>query len=338
MLEPAPWLLLIHNIPPKPAYLRAKVAKRLAALGAVALKNAVYVLPDLPQCPKCRQCREAAEWLVQEIKDGGGKAFLVTGHLAGGLDDAQVRALFQAARENDYAALVDEAKSLAAGLPTASDAAEATPGVAPAMAEDAVRGSLAGLKARLQVVQALDFFDAPGRGVVEGLLAGIETALQSREERELLAAGQLTESPEAFKGKIWVTRAGVHVDRIASAWLILRFIDAGARFRFVASSTHAPESGEVTFDMQGADFTHVGERCTFETLIQRLGLRDPALAHLGEMVHDIDLREERHRHPATQGLALALAGVSLRHADDEARIAVGCVLLDACYEALRLQG
>ncbi len=338
MLEPAPWLLLIHNIPPKPAYLRAKVAKRLAALGAVALKNAVYVLPDLPQCPKCRQCREAAGWLVQEIKDGGGKAFLVTGHLAAGLDDSQVRALFQAAREADYAALMDDAKTLAAGLPIHTAAGEATPGEVPALPDDVARNTLAELKARLQAVQALDFFDAPGRGAVEGLLAGIETALLSREERELLAAGQLTESPAAFQGKVWVTRAGVYVDRMASAWLILRFIDPGARFRFVDSSTHAPEPGEVTFDMQGADFTHVGERCTFETLIQRLGLRDQALAYLGEMVHDIDLREERYRHPATQGLALALAGVALGHAEDEARLAAGCVLLDACYEALRLQG
>ncbi len=317
MPEPAPWLLLLHNIPPKPPYFRAKVARRLAVLGAVALKNAVYVLPNQPQC------REDLDWLVQEIKEGGGKAFLVEARLAGGVDDAQVRVLFQDARERDYADLVDKAKHLAAGLHE--------------MDRDAIRTALLELRRQLQAIQALDFFGAPGRDTMEGLLAGMESDLRGQVEREILAAGQVAERIESFRGKIWVTRFGVHVDRMASAWLILRFIDSEARFCFVATSDHQPASGEVTFDMQGADFTHEKGRCTFETLILRLGMQDTALDRLGEMVHDIDLRASPYRHQATEGLALALAGVTLRHSKDAARIEAGRVLLDAVYEALRLQ-
>ncbi|MCM0754030.1 chromate resistance protein [Desulfovibrio aminophilus] len=315
--EPS-WLLLIHNIPPKPAYLRAKVSRKLAVLGAIALKNAVYVLPDEPRH------REDLDWLVREIEHGGGKAFTMSADLVSGLEDAQVRALFQAAREEDYAELVLRAK----------EALEAFR----SMDEEQARAALADLQQRKQAVGAIDFFGAPSREGLEGLLASMDARLRERQERHTLAAGRVSESVESFRSKVWVTRAGVHVDRMASAWLVLRFIDAEARFRFVDVPAHEPEPGEVTFDMRRADFTHEDDRCTFETLIRRLGLRDAALDRLGEMVHDIDLKEDRYGHPETRGLAVSLSGVALRHPEDLDRIRVGCVVLDALYEGLRLHG
>ncbi|GAB7080118.1 chromate resistance protein ChrB domain-containing protein [Megalodesulfovibrio paquesii] len=312
-----PWLLCIHNIPPKPAYLRAKVAKRLAGLGAVALKNAVYALPDTAQH------REDLGWLVREIEDGGGKAFVVEAAFVAGLEDAQVRALFQQAREQDYAALLAQARGVEQGLA--------------ALAPDIAARNLAELRRQLAEIRAVDFFNAPGGDVVEGLVAGMGARLREQGERAVLAAGEVARSLETFQGKVWVTRAGVHVDRMASAWLIRRFIDPDAAFAFVETATHSPAPGEVTFDMQQADFTHEGERCTFETFILRLGLHDDALARLGEMVHDIDLRETRYGHAETPGLAAALAGIALRHAGDQDRFQAGGVVLDAFYEALRLK-
>ncbi|MCA1987393.1 MAG: chromate resistance protein [Desulfovibrio sp.] len=311
-----PWLLCIHNIPPKPAYLRAKVAKRLAVLGAVPLKNAVYALPDTVQH------REDLGWLVREIEDGGGKAFVVEAAFVAGMEDAQARALFQQAREQDYAALLAQARGLEQGFED--------------MPPDEAARALADLHRQLAEVRAVDFFHAPGGNTVEGLVGAMEVRLHAREERAILAAGEVARSLETFQGKTWVTRAGVHVDRIASAWLIRRFIDPDAAFAFVETAVHLPAAGEVTFDMQQADFTHEGDRCTFETFVHRLGLRDDALARLGEMVHDIDLRESRYQRPETPGLAAALAGVALGHAEDQDRLQAGGVVLDAFYEALRL--
>lgn len=316
MPNPEAWLFFIHNIPSKPAYLRTKVAKRLAGLGAVALKNAVYVLPALPRL------REDMEWLAKEIQDGGGRAFAVDGTLTTGLDDVQVRALFQEPREQEYAALITEAKVLSEGL---EEAEKAT-----------VQRGLTELRRKAQAIQALDYFGAPSRGTLDGMLAAMESRLAQKRERDVLSTGLVAQSREAFLGKTWVTRSGVHVDRIASAWLIRRFFDSEARFRFVEGATHSPAPGEATFDMQGADFTHQDDHCTFETLVQRLGMDDPTLARLGEMVHDIDLHETLYQHPETAGLETTLAGVALRHAEDMARIDAGSVVFDALYEALRL--
>ena len=156
-----PWLLCIHNIPPKPPYLRAKAARRLAALGAVAVKNAVYVLPN------GERQRDGLVWLSREIEQGGGRAYVcgasfdVTG---GGLDDAHIRNLFVDARESDYRALVAEYKLLFEALGEAHGATEAK------IRETNVW--ISQLRVRFEAIRAIDYYGAPGREVLEGILAG----------------------------------------------------------------------------------------------------------------------------------------------------------------------
>ena len=130
-----------------------------------------------------------------------------------------------------------------------------------------------------------------------------------------------------------MTRERVHVDRIASAWLIRRFIDPKATFKFVPSRGYTPRAGELRFDMFEAEFTHEGDRCTFETLCVQLGLEDPALRAVGEIVHDIDLKEEKFGRPETAGVARLLAGLARRTRDDRERIERGGELFDALYES-----
>src|ERR1700751_13477 len=107
---PERWLLLIHQLPAKPAYLRVKVWRRLQALGAVAVKNAVYALPAN------EQTQEDFEWVLQEITEGGGEAMICEAQLIGGVSDQEVRALFTAARDEDYEAIAKEANTLAEAL------------------------------------------------------------------------------------------------------------------------------------------------------------------------------------------------------------------------------
>jgi hypothetical protein len=180
---------------------------------------------------------------------------------------------------------------------------------------------------------AIDFFAAPNRVPAEALIGELE-------ERVGLSAtaSEASFAPDDLRGRTWVTRAGVHVDRIASAWLIRRFIDRDAAFKFVPAKGYCPEAGELRFDMFEAEFTHEGDRCTFETLCTRLGLADPALQAVGEIVHDIDLKEEKFGRPETAGVARLLAGLARRTRDDRERIERGAELFDDLYESFPRRG
>lgn len=297
------WLMLIHHIPPKPGYLRAKAAKRLAALGAVALKNAVYALPEQGSA------REDLSWLAKEIEEGGGRAFVCRAEMLAGLHDAQVRVLFQEARDADYAALSAKALELleqVRRLRLEDDASDA-------------QAALARLRREDETLRAVDFFGAPGREALEGLLAGVDTALKALVGSDGGDAAQ-TDSLDRYQGCVWVTRTGVGVDRMASAWFIRRFVDPAARFRFVNADGYVPTAGEVRFDMLEAEFTHEGELCTFEALAKRLGAGDPALTAVAEVIHDLDLREERHGRPEAAGIGALLDGVCRREVDDARRV------------------
>ncbi len=133
---------------------------------------------------------------------------------------------------------------------------------------------------------------------------------------------------EPYQGRTWITRANVKVDRMASAWLIRRFIDPGATFRFIQGNDQAAEPNALRFDMYEGEFTHEGELCTFETLIDKFRLAAPGLAYLGQIIHDIDLKDERHGHPETGSVAAALSGISAGLADDLSRIEVASGVFD----------
>ena len=229
----ADWLVLVHRVPPKPDYLRVKLRRRLAKLGAVPLKNSVYVMPDT------EEALEDLQWLAREIEGEGGDAVICHARFLSGVTDDEIRALFHARQE-----------------------AEPEPAK----------------------------HDAPD---------------------------------PVEPGQTWVTRRDVHVDRIASAWLIRRFIDPQARFRFVSSRGYRPRSGELRFDMYEAEYTHEGERCTFETLLRRFALRDRALRAVSEVVHDIDLKDDHFGRPETRGIASLIDGIVLSCPTDEERLERG---------------
>jgi hypothetical protein len=313
-IEPR-WLVLIHQIPPQPGYLRVKVGRRLQGLGAVAVKNSVYVLP------RSDQALEDFQWVRREIVAGGGDGSVCEARFVEGLSDDSVEALFNAARDADYDDLAREARALQASL--------GRPRKRPRASEQ-IEAALARLRKRLAEVAELDFFGASRRSAVEGLLASIESAL--RPPRSETAPSSAF--PGEVRGRTWVTRRGLHVDRIASAWAIQRFIDPEARFRFVRGE-EPPVPGELRFDMFEADFTHEGDRCTFEVLLRRFALEDKALARLGEIVHDVDLKDGKFNHPETVGLDHLIAGIAMRHKEDEARRRDGGAVFEALYEYFR---
>jgi hypothetical protein len=311
------WLLLIHQIPPKPDYFRVKIWRRLQRLGAVAIKNSVYVLP------KNEQTQEDFQWVLREIVEGRGEASLCEARFVEGLSDDQVEALFQVARGAEYDQIAEDARRLAES-PLPDEQREAT-------RRTQVEIDLTRLKRRLAEVVAIDFFGAPGREAAEGLVSGVEARMTGKNSM-LGPDGARTFRREDFLGKTWVTRKGIYVDRMASAWLIRRFIDPDARFKFVPPKGYKPLPGELRFDMFEAEFTHEGDRCTLEVLIERTGIHDPGLSPIAEIVHDIDLKDSKFGRQDTPGIERLIAGIAMAHKDDENRLARGAAVFDDLYE------
>jgi hypothetical protein len=313
--DPVKWMLLIHQIPPTPAYLRVKVGRQLQRVGAVAIKNSVYALPAGDEA------QEDLQWVLGEVVKGGGDASIVEARFVSGLSDRQVVALFQAAREADYAELVAQARAVAAALPKR--------GPPPDNRRAEAGGQVGRLRQRLVELVAIDFFGAPGREAVEGLVAGLEARMKT----ETHQPSRPTRRVEEVQGRTWVTRTGIKVDRMASAWLIRKLIDPKARFKFVPAKGYQPAARELRFDMFDAEFTHDGDLCTFEVLLRSFGLDDPGLRHLAEIVHDIDLKDGKYGREEAAGVGQLVAGIAAAHPDDEERLARGVALFDDLYAA-----
>lgn len=305
MAEKNRWLLLIHQIPRTPSYLRVKIWRRLQQLGALAIKNSVYAMP------LSEQALEDLVWVVREIEQGGGEASICEARFVQGLSDMQVEAGFSAARDAEYGAIVAEARQLAR-----TAGGRAAKAGAAASADEIAR-----LKRRLADVTAIDFFGARARAQAVDALAKLERPPGKARRDGPAPVGRL-------KGKTWVTRRDVFVDRMASAWLIKRFIDPAARFKFVPGRRYDPRAGEVRFDMFGGEFTHEGDRCTFEVLMERAGLRDAGLAAVAQLVHDIDLKDGQYGRPETAGVERVLQGVVMANAADKARLERSAPIFD----------
>ncbi len=247
MADTPGWLLFLHQLPPKPDYLRVKVRRRLRGIGAALIKNSVYVLPNTDEC------LEDFEWLREEIEVEGGSALIAEAAFVAGISDEEIQSMLDSERVG--------------GESEETSAAAAPDTVAP--------------------------------------------------------------------GRTWVTREGVFVDRIASAWLIRQFIDPDSRFKFVSARGYKPRTGELRFDMVGGEYTHVGADCTFQTLLRRFALRDRALAAIGEVVRDIDCKDEKFGRPETAGIFGVLRGIAGANVGDEARLERGFPVFDDLYAFYR---
>jgi hypothetical protein len=296
------WLLLVHQLPATPAYLRVKVARQLERVGAVSLKSTVYALPA------GGDAREDLSWIRRDIVASGGDAMLIEATLVEGLSDDEMKERFRAVREPDYEAIAADARALGDGVSEAE---------------------VARLERRLAEVMAIDPFGAAGRDVAARLVAGLRA--RRAPARSGKRAGEAWK--RAHQRKTWVTREGIKVDRIASAWLIRRFVDARAKFRFV-ERRQKPSEGEIAFDMFDGELSHDADLCTFEVICARLESTDRALRAIAEIVHDLDLKDGKFGRAETAGVGASIAGLCAVEADDAARLTRGAALFDALYAAL----
>ena len=310
------WLLLIHQIPPKPDYFRVKIWRRLQRVGAVAVKNSVYVLP------KTDATLEDFQWILREIVEGGGDASLCEAGFVEGLGDTEIESLFRAARDADYARISEEARELT----------KKTPSRRARESGAELEAAVSKLRDRLREIEAIDFFDSLGRQAAEGLVSSLEREDQPAGSDDSIA------SMAEYRARRWVTRKGIHVDRMASAWLIRRFIDEQAKFKFVPARGYQPHKGELRFDMFDAEFTHEGDRCTAEVLMMRFAPNRSGLRPIVEIVHNIDLKDSKFERPETAGVEALITGTCTRSKDDEERLQRGSAIFDDLFEFFSRRG
>ena len=321
-------MLLIHQLPPKPTSLRVRTWRKLQKLGAVSIKNSVYALPFN------EKTHEDFQWLKQEIEAAGGEATVFRAGAVEGATDEELVAAFRKARDEEYARLAAEFDGLTGAVREQKRGGHLSAGRL-----GAYEAELDKLHAELERVVSTDFFGTKGRAAATTAYERCRKALRVSQEQKSAGTGAGATSGDVlnlsqYQGRRWVTRRNLHIDRLASAWLIKQFIDKRPRFYFVAEGERV--EGGIPFDMFGAEFTHQGEDCTFETLIKRFGLGDDqALVQLAEIVHDIDLKDDKFNRLEAAGVNATVTGLFGLLRDDRKLLRQCGVIFDGLYALLR---
>lgn len=319
------WLLFFYTTPSKPVSSRVTVWRRLMKAGALHLKGSVYILPF------SLEHHEFLHWLVAEVREMNGDAALVSISAIDTMPDVEIIACFNQIRRADYLPLANSLDEMATKW-------------------DAIRkgGEKGGLKSliasldklgkSLAEVRKIDFFVTPeGKTIHAGLERLREEMRQWKgavAQKNLQPAEVARKNAEDYQGRTWITRCRPFVDRMASAWLIRKFIDPQAVFAFVDTEAMAPlPAGSVAFDMFAGEFTHCGELCTFEVLIKSFILRDKALEQLAEIVHDLDIKDNKYQAPETGGVAEILRGIRKTAKDDHEALTQGMQIFETLYAA-----
>jgi hypothetical protein len=310
------WLLFVHQLPAQPSNLRVTTWRRLQQLGAIPLKQAVYVLPDTPGT------REDFEWLKTEVQSAGGDVNVFAADNVDPWSDDALVDEFRRARQEAYAELARDAEGVLARLPLRRRRGSRAPAI----------GRLADIfRERLTSIDNIDFFGSAGRDRVLTLLQHLEERRRAGPGTETRPVSD-TQATTTYRNRLWITRPRPGVDRMSSAWLIRRFIDANARFGFAPARDAVP-AGAVPFDMFGVDFSHQGEGCTFETLCAVFGLDDPALSRIAAIVHDLDLKDQRFGTPECPTVGAMIDGLQLAHQSDSELLAHGITLFESLYRS-----
>lgn len=307
-----PWLLLVHQLPSEPSAVRVKTWRRLQSVGAVAVKNSVYALPN------SAETREDFEWLRAEIVSLGGEAMVFAAQAADDVSSTEIRDALERARQDDWRDLREKCEQA-----LADNAADGRLG------EDATASlerQLRSLRTRAAKIDKIDHFRVSGRRDALGALEQLERRIAPRSDERPAPTGR---EIGRYAGRVWFTRPHPGVDRMASAWLIKRFVDPQARFRF---GERIPQTDDVVpFDMFGVELGHRGEQVTFETLVAEFGLTEPTLSRIGRIVRELDLRAESFSDLETATVDRLVEGLRAGFRDDDG------VLLEhgmALFEAL----
>jgi hypothetical protein len=309
-----PWTALIAERMPRDAAQRVRIGRKLRQSGAIAVRDGVYALPDSPES------RTALEEVGRALERERGSA------LACRVDWLDPKA--EAALEERFARELERKRRAALAQIERLERLLHGQARAGASQRQTASARLARLRKRLDHPTHLVGAAAPRPGQ-----PGAPPAPARAEPATVARVSRPREAADAYRGRVWATRRGVLVDRMASAWLILRFVDPEARFRFV-SPGGSTSRDELRFDMAEAEFTHQGDGCTFETLVASFQPGDSALRQLAEIVHDLDIKDGKFGRPEAPGIALLIAGLAAIEPEDLSRIQRSQAIFECLYASL----
>jgi hypothetical protein len=303
-MDQIPWLMLLYSLPAHRSTERVAVWRRFKKIGALQLTTSTYLLPDQPSH------YEHFQWLTKLIRDSGGDATLVRVREIEGLSNEKIVQMFNQARDKEYAVIGRTLRVLERRKKGRPDIAD----------------ELDRLTRQFRAIRATDFFNSSRAQDIEMQLRKIEEKRQSR--------GALPKiDPANYQRRLWLTRPRPEIDRVGSAWLIRKFIDPEAKFVFASKVSAQPDA--VSFDMLDAEFSHVGDDCTFETLRKRFAIRDKAIQKIGEMIHDADLEDDKFQRIECVGIDRVLKGCAKEGLPDEEILRRGFECFDALYSFLQ---
>jgi hypothetical protein len=308
------WLVFTYSLPAaERSSPRVAIWRKLTRMGAISPRGGVHILPSR------EECLESFQWLGKEVQQHGGESLLMRVESFEGMTNADVIGLFQEKSDKDYKQLEDAVANLEKAVSKKQSS------------EIRLKhySDLQKVRKAQQEILKTDFFNSPAGARIVSRFAKLDRLLSE-------SGGALAEiprvSPADFQNKIWVTRPRPHVDRLASAWLIRRFIDSRAEIRYAK----VPQEGEIGFDMkEGGTFGHVGKFCTFETFLTAFNLQEEGLWRLAEVVHEIDFRDGAFMHAEISGIDLILKGWLLSGFTDQALELHGIALFEGLFQALQ---
>jgi len=316
------WLLIFYSVPSHPVSGRMKIWRKLAKTGAVQLKGAVYILPASDEH------EELFQWIIGEVKSLGGDGAFVRTPAVETIPDPDVRSLFNVQRDAEFRELARTLDGLERKVQSARKSAVAG-------TREAVVGPLSGIRKTYEEISSRDFFGAPLSKETGKRIRSLEAALTGLQEPDRAKPAPLArKDPRQYRKKVWVTRKRPFIDRMASAWLIRRFVDPEGTFRFIDEKERKKLTvGEVAFDMQGGEFTHHGDLCTFEVLVRSFGVKDKAVRKIAEIVHDLDLKDDKYGNAAGSGIEEVLTGIRKTVKDDADMLEKGVAVFEMMYQS-----
>ena len=316
------WLLIFYSVPSHPVSTRMKIWRKLVRSGAVQLKGAVYIIPATDEH------QEFFQWLIGEVRSLGGDGAFVRSSAIETMSDAEVRELFIGQISEEYrgldkavAALEQKFQSIRKGTKL----------------QDKPRliDQLARAVKNFEEIRKRDFFTSTTGDTVKKRLQQLESGLKGLDRA--VAGEEAAISPkraEQYQNRVWITRKKPFVDRMASAWLIKRFIDPNATFKFIEERELTVGGPDTTaFDLRNAEFTHVGEFCTFEVLVKTFGIRGRAVKQIAEIVHDLDVNDEKYDNAGTAGVDEILSGIRKTGRDDRDALERGMFVFEMLYQS-----
>ena len=299
-----------------------RIWRRLAKAGAVQLKGAVYILPFSDEH------YELLQWLVSEVSGMKGEAAVVSIDKIDTMKDAEITALFDQQRTGDYRILQKSFDDLGRRLSSIQKGAKP-------QNVKGISAQFAKLQKEFEDIKRIDFFSSREGTALDEKIKRINADLRSvsgAETKQEKPAALTLKSPADYQSKTWITRKRPYIDRMASAWLIKRFIDRDAVFDFIdEKDMDTIDRNAVTFDVRGGEFTHSGDMCTFEVIMKSFGLSNKVLKNMAGIIHDLDIKDEKFNAGEAKGIEHILEGIRRTAKSDHDALEKGMTVFEMLY-------